>query len=85
MNSAVDQAWAGSVVSKTLSDRYNGHYLEEAKDVLGIAQFAYEHGSLALLDYLSALQDNRATTLNALKAYAQTWRAIHQPSLCASH
>jgi cobalt-zinc-cadmium efflux system outer membrane protein len=52
------------------SDRYNGHYMQEAMDVLGIAEFAYEHGSLVLLDYLSALQDNRTTTLNALNAYA---------------
>jgi cobalt-zinc-cadmium efflux system outer membrane protein len=32
------------------------------------------------LDYESALQDNRTTTLNALNAYAQTWLAIHQLS-----
>jgi cobalt-zinc-cadmium efflux system outer membrane protein len=78
--SDVDQAWVGYTTSKTLADRYNGHYLDEAKDVLSIAQFAYEHGGLALLDYLSAVQDNRTTTLNALNAYAQTWMAIHQLS-----
>lgn len=38
-------------------DRYNGHYLQEAKDVLVIAEFAHEHGGLALLEYLSALQE----------------------------
>lgn len=84
VDSDVDQAWAGYVASKTLSDRYHGHYLDEAKDVLGIAQFAYEHGGLALLDYLSALQDNRTTTLNALNAYAQTWLAIHQLSFATA-
>jgi cobalt-zinc-cadmium efflux system outer membrane protein len=84
VDSDVDQAWAGYIASKTLSDRYNGHYLEEAKDVLGIAQFAYEHGGLALLDYLSALQDNRTTTLNALNAYAQTWLALHQLSFATA-
>jgi outer membrane protein, heavy metal efflux system len=31
-----------------------------------------------LLDYLSALQDDRTTSLNALNSYAQTWMAIHQ-------
>jgi cobalt-zinc-cadmium efflux system outer membrane protein len=76
--SDVDQAWIQYTTSKVLSDRYNGHYLAEAKDVLSIAQFAYEHGGLALLDYLSALQDDRATSLNALNSYAQTWMAIHQ-------
>jgi cobalt-zinc-cadmium efflux system outer membrane protein len=78
--SDVDQAYVGYTTSKTLADRYNGHYLDEAKDVLSIAQFAYEHGGLALLDYLNALQDDRTTTLNALDAYAQTWMAIHQLS-----
>jgi cobalt-zinc-cadmium efflux system outer membrane protein len=78
--SDVDQAWIGYTTSKVLSDRYNGHYLEEAKDVLSIAQFAYERGGLALLDYLSALQDDRTTSLNALNSYAQTWMAVHQLS-----
>lgn len=78
--SDVDQGWVGYTNSKKLSDRYNGHYLDEAKDVLSIAQFAYEHGGIALIDYLNALQDDRTTTLNALDAYAQTWMAIHQLS-----
>ena len=78
--SDVDQAYVGYTASKALADRYNGHYLDEAKDVLSIAQFAYEHGGLALLDYLNAIQDDRTTTLNALNAYAQTWMAIHQLS-----
>jgi cobalt-zinc-cadmium efflux system outer membrane protein len=78
--SDVDQAYVGYTTSKVLADRYNGHYLDEAKDVLSIAQFAYEHGGLALLDYLNAIQDDRTTTLNALNAYAQTWMAIHQLS-----
>ena len=70
--------------SKVLSDRYNGHYLAEAKDVLSIAQFAYDHGGIALLDYLSALQDDRTTSLNALNSYAQTWMAIHQLSFASA-
>jgi outer membrane protein, heavy metal efflux system len=82
--SDVDQAYVGYTTSKVLADRYNGHYLDEAKDVLSIAQFAYEHGGLALLDYLNAIQDDRTTTLNALNAYAQTWMAIHQLSFAAA-
>jgi outer membrane protein, heavy metal efflux system len=82
--SDVDQAWIGYTTSKVLSDRYNGHYLEEAKDVLSIAQFAYERGGLALLDYLSALEDDRTTSLNALNSYAQTWMAIHQLSAASA-
>jgi outer membrane protein, heavy metal efflux system len=82
--SDVDQAWIQYTTSKVLSDRYNGHYLAEAKDVLSIAQFAYERGGLALLDYLSALQDDRTTSLNALNSYAQTWMAIHQLSFASA-
>jgi cobalt-zinc-cadmium efflux system outer membrane protein len=82
--SDVDQAWVGYTTSKALSDRYNGHYLDEAKDVLAIAQFAYEHGGIALLDYLNAIQDDRTTSLNALDAYAQTWMAIHQLSFATA-
>ena len=78
--SDVDQAWIAYTTSKVLSDRYNGHYLAEAKDILAIAQYAYQHGGIALIDYLNALMDDRNTTLNALDAYAQTWMAIHQLS-----
>ena len=78
--SDVDQAWVGYTTSKILSDRYQGHYLAEAKDVLSIAQYAYQHGGLALIDYLNALQDDRRTSLAALNADAQTWLAIHQLS-----
>ena len=81
--SDVDQAWIGYSTAKVLSDRYNGHYLDEAKDVLSIAEFAYQHGGIALLDYLSAVQDDRTTSLNALNSYAQTWMAIRSAELCS--
>ena len=76
----VDQAWSGYANAKILSDRYNGHYLDEAKDVLDISKFSYEHGGLALIDYLDALRDSRSVTTDALNAYSQTWMAIHQLS-----
>jgi cobalt-zinc-cadmium efflux system outer membrane protein len=82
--SDVDQAWIGYSTAKVLSDRYNGHYLAEAKDVLSIAEFAFQHGGIALLDYLSAVQDDRQTSLNALNSYAQTWMAVHQLSFAAA-
>jgi cobalt-zinc-cadmium efflux system outer membrane protein len=82
--SDVDQAWIGYSTAKVLSDRYNGHYLAEARDVLSIAEFAYQHGGIALLDYLSAVQDDRQTSLNALNSYAQTWMAIHQLSYASA-
>ena len=76
----VDQAWSAYLNAKVLADRYNGHYLAETKEVLDIAQFSYEHGGLALIDYLDALRDSRSVTLDALNAYAQTWMTIHQLS-----
>ncbi len=78
--SDVDQAWIGYTESRALSNRYGAHYLDEAADVLQIARFAYEHGGLALIDYLDALRDSRQTTSDALQAYAATWLAIHQLS-----
>jgi len=80
----VDQAWIGYTNAKTLSDRYNGHYLDEAKDVLDISKFSYEHGGLALIDYLDALRESRAVTSDALNSYAQTWMAIHQLSFASA-
>jgi cobalt-zinc-cadmium efflux system outer membrane protein len=84
VNSDVDQAWIVYTTSKGLSDRYNNHYLAEAKDVLDIAEFSYQHGGLALVDFLDALRDYRSTSSDALNAYAATWMAIHQVSYVAA-
>lgn len=78
--SDVDQAWIAYLSARKLSDRYSSHYIEESKEVLDIAQFAYEHGGLSLIDYLDALRDYRSTNLANLNAFAQTWMAIHQLS-----
>jgi cobalt-zinc-cadmium efflux system outer membrane protein len=78
--SDVDQAWVAYVQAKQLSDRFGEHYLDESADVLNIAQFAFQHGGLALIDYLDALRDARSSTSDALNAYQQTWMAIHQLS-----
>ena len=82
--SDVDQAWIGYTQSKRLSDRFGQHYLDESKDVLSIAQYAFEHGGIALIDYLDALRDARTSTSDALNAYQQTWLAIHQLSAAAA-
>jgi len=82
--SDVDQAWVGYVQARRLSDRYNNHYLDESHDVLSIAQYAFQHGGIALIDYLDALRDSRSTTNDALNAYQQTWLAIHQLSAASA-
>ena len=78
--SDVAQAWVGYSEAKRLSDRFTTHYLDESKDILSIAQFAFEHGGIALIDYLDALRDSRSSISNALNAYQNTWLAIHQLS-----
>ncbi len=78
--SDVDQAWVAYTQAKILSDRYGNHYLDESADVLSIARFAFDHGGLALIDYLDSLRDSRTSVSNALNAYQQTWIAIHQLS-----
>jgi cobalt-zinc-cadmium efflux system outer membrane protein len=76
----VDQAWVNYTQSKRLSDRYTSHYLDETKDVLAIAQFAFEHGGIALIDYIDAVRDAESINSAAISAYQQTWLAIHQLS-----
>jgi len=78
--SDVAQAWVGYTEAKRLADRFTDHYLDESKDVLSIAQFAFEHGGIALIDYLDALRDSRSSISDALNAYQNTWLAIHQLS-----
>ena len=54
------------------------------KDILDISKFSYEHGGLALIDYLDALRNSRSVTSDALNAYSQTWMAIHQLSFATA-
>ena len=82
--SDVDQAWIGYTQSKRLSDRFGEHYLDESQDVLSIAQYAFDHGGIALIDYLDALRGARSSTNDALNAYQQTWLAIHQLSAASA-
>ena len=82
--SEVDQAYVGYTRARALSDRFGNHYLDESTEVLSIARFAFENGGLALIDYLDALRDSRASTSDALTAYLQTWMAIHQLSAASA-
>ena len=82
--SDVEQAWVAYEKARDISDRYGSHYLDESADVLSIARFAFDHGGLALIDYLDALREARTSTSNALNAYQQTWLALHQLSASAA-
>lgn len=78
--SDVDQAWAAYLAAEKLAQRYNTHYVQEAGNILNNLEFGYRHGSYTLLDYLSALHDDRQTNLDALNANAQVWLSLHQLS-----
>jgi outer membrane protein, heavy metal efflux system len=82
--SDVDQAWAGYEDALSLARRYNGHYLDEAREVRDNLEYSYRHGGTTLLDYLSALQDYRQVNLDALNADMQLWLSIHQISFAAA-
>jgi cobalt-zinc-cadmium efflux system outer membrane protein len=82
--SDVDQAWAGYEDALSLARRYNGHYLQEARDVRDNLEYSYRHGGATLLDYLSALHDYRQVNLDALNANMQLWISIHQISFAAA-
>ena len=73
----VNQSWIAYEHAVAVSDRFTQHYLDESSDVLSIARFAFEHGGLALIDYLDALRSARTATSDALNAYSQSWMAIN--------
>jgi cobalt-zinc-cadmium efflux system outer membrane protein len=76
--SDVDQAWAAYESASHLAERYNNHYLGEAKEVRDNLEFGFQHGSTTLLDFLDAERDYRQTRLNGVNANAQVWLAISQ-------
>lgn len=82
--SDVDQGWSAYIRARDISDRFGNHYLDESADVLSIARYAFDHGGIALIDYLDALRDARSSTSDALNAYQQTWLAIHQLSAASA-
>jgi cobalt-zinc-cadmium efflux system outer membrane protein len=82
--SDVDQAWAAYEDASSLARRYNGHYLDEAKEVRDNLEFSYRRGGTSLLDYLNALQDYRQINLDAINANMQVWLSLHQVSFAAA-
>jgi outer membrane protein, heavy metal efflux system len=82
--SDVDQAWTAYDDALSLARRYNGHYLQEAREVRDNLEYSYRHGGTTLLDYLNALQDYRQVNLDALNANMQVWLSLHQVSFAAA-
>ena len=64
--------------SEEVIELYNDGYLQQAKQSLEIAQFAYQHGAASLLDFLDAERSYRATELSYRQAVAAYMSALEQ-------
>ena len=80
MNSAVHEALAEYVASQTLSERYNSHYCDKARNVWASPSSSYEQDGRALLDCLSAMWDTGPRHSMPCMSYAQIWLATHRVS-----
>jgi cobalt-zinc-cadmium efflux system outer membrane protein len=72
--SDVDSAYVTTVSVVELLKPYKEKYLQLAKDVRDTMEYSYQHGQAALVDYLDAQRDYRATYvayLNLIGAYLQ--------------
>lgn len=68
----VDSAYVTVVSSVELLKPYRDKYLQEAREVRDTMEYSYQHGQAALVDYLDAQRDYRATYvdyLNLVGAY----------------
>jgi cobalt-zinc-cadmium efflux system outer membrane protein len=68
----VDSAYVTLVSTVELLKPYKAKYLEMARSVRDTTEYSYQHGQAALLDYLDAQRDYRATYvayLNLVGAY----------------
>jgi cobalt-zinc-cadmium efflux system outer membrane protein len=57
---------------------YQSGYLKQAEDSRDISQYAYQHGSASLLDYLDAERSYRATELAYRQALASYMTSLEQ-------
>ncbi|MEI9971987.1 MAG: TolC family protein [Ignavibacteriota bacterium] len=79
--SDVDSAYVTLVSSVELLKPYRDRYLQEAKDVRDTMEYSYLHGQAALLDYLDAQRDYRATYVDYLNLVGSYLTAAAQLNL----
>jgi cobalt-zinc-cadmium efflux system outer membrane protein len=79
--SDVDSAYVTVESSVELLKPYRDRYLQEAKDVRDIMEYSYQHGQAALLDYLDAQRDYRATYVDYLNLVGAYLTAVGQLNL----
>ncbi|HEX3745026.1 MAG TPA: TolC family protein [Bryobacteraceae bacterium] len=79
--SDVDSAYVTVVSSVDLLKPYRDKYLQEAKDVRDTMEYSYQHGQAALVDYLDAQRDYRATYVDYLNLVGSYLTAAAQLNL----
>ncbi len=66
----VKNAYETLLNNRDIVQLYDHDYLNQAKQSLEIAQFAYQHGAASLLDFLDAERTYRSTELSYRQALA---------------
>jgi cobalt-zinc-cadmium efflux system outer membrane protein len=79
--SDVDSAYVTLESSIELLKPYRDKYLQEAKDVRDTMEYSYMHGQAALVDYLDAQRDYRATYVDYLNLVGSYLTAAAQLNL----
>jgi len=77
----VDSAYVTVVSSVDLLKPYRDKYLQEAKDIRDTMEYSYLHGQAALVDYLDAQRDYRATYVDYLNLVGSYLTAAAQLNL----
>jgi len=81
--SDVDSAYATLVSALNLLKPYKEIYLKTATDVRDTMSFSYQHGQAALVDYLEAERDYRATQVDYINLVGSYLTAAGQSNLAA--
>jgi cobalt-zinc-cadmium efflux system outer membrane protein len=74
----VTNSYEGLRTNDEVVQLYQSGYLKDAEDSRDISQYAYQHGSASLLDYLDAERSYRATELAYRQALASYMTSLEQ-------
>jgi cobalt-zinc-cadmium efflux system outer membrane protein len=74
----VTNSYEGLRTDDEIVQLYQSGYLKEAEDSRDISQYAYQHGSASLLDFLDAERSYRATELAYRQALASYMTSLEQ-------
>ena len=74
----VTNSYEGLRTDDQIVELYQSGYLKQAEDSRDISQYAYQHGSASLLDYLDSERSYRATELAYRQALASYMTSLEQ-------